>query len=128
MAKRLAGSTRKLSLDGIEYGVAADSDVPSQLSSYNKEVTPTSGLPMVQMIKQIPFKGPFEILADGAEKEQLKSQAASLENLTCIYVDAAGNEYSCEGTIMLGEGNSKENKVPVTVYPADDRDWTYMEA
>jgi len=125
MPKQFSGSTRILSLDGVEYGVAADADVSSTLAKWEKEVMMTSGLPMVKLTTVNQKKTGFDVLANGDEKEELRALSESREEIKVIYTDAADNEYHCQATITLEESTSQDNKVPVNVMPLNGN-WTYI--
>ena len=129
MAKRFSGSTRSLSIEGIEFGVAADADINSILSKWEKEVLMSSGSPMVKLTTVNQSKKGFDVLADAEEKEQLKAFSESFDDLKIVYKDAAGNEFHCQATISLGESTSQDNKVPVDVYPIKGNPpWTVVYA
>ena len=124
-AKQISGSTRKLSLNGVTYGVAADADISSKLSKFAKEVMQTSGEPMIKYTLQNQEKTGFDVLANGDQKEELQEFAESFDLITVVYADRAGNEYHCKGTIMVGDSTSQDNKVPISVFPIDGN-WTYI--
>lgn len=125
MSKQFSGSTRTISFKGVAYGIAADADITSTLSKWEKEVMMTSGKPMIKRTLVNQAKKGIDVLANGDEKEELKDLADSTDSIKVVVTDAAGNEYHCSATIMLGESTSQDNKVPVEVYPLDG-DWTFV--
>lgn len=127
---RRAGSTRSLSIDGVPFPVKADSDIGEALSQYTKETIMTSGDPMIKVTLKNRTRGPFNLVCDAEQKEQLVSMCDSLDvDLKFIYQNAAGDQYHCVGTFDMNDNaQTMENTVPVTIHPIEGNDWQVVKA
>lgn len=117
-----AGSLRKMVINGISYDVAADADISHVFTTFEVSRVPSSGVSMKKMVKRVPTAENFVLLTSGSEREQLKEFSEQIADVPITYTDAAGNEYTCEGSFNIDNNTTQENRTTIIVQP--DLDWT----
>lgn len=125
--KRIAGSPNTFAINGIAYGCAADADIGSKLSRFEKENIMNSGLPMQKRILIDRTKGPFKLIVDDDEAAQIAVECDSTDMKKFLYTNAAGVQYHCKGDFSMGEYMSAENSLEVTVSPLETNDWQMVK-
>jgi len=125
MAKDISGSLRKVTLDGVTYNVAADVSVTEVGSKFENSNVPHSGGNMRKMVKRSENREGIDLLANSAEKEQLKSLADQLDDFPMSYETAAGDVYRTTGRIEFESRTTDENRATIQMLPADE--WTLFE-
>ena len=122
MANDVAGSNRKLTIDGISYRVAADANFSETFTKFENDVIATSGSGMKKKTKRIQRVEGVVLLTNAAERIELEAAAESIDDLKLSYQNAAGDEYKSEGTIEIEGNETEENRTSVTLLPTGD--WT----
>jgi len=122
MAKNVAGSNRKFTINGIPFNIAADANITETISQFENSMIATSGQAMRKMMKRIQVREGIVLVTNSAEREQLISFAESTDDLLISYQIAAGDVYSCEGTIEIENNETEENRTTCQVHPRDG--WT----
>lgn len=115
-----AGSNRSLQIEGIPFRIAADANLSKILTKYENSMIPTSGISMRKVIRRTTALEGLIIIANGAEQENLKSFAESLNDLQINYTTAGCDTYRTVGTISIDAAETEENRVNTTVHPRDD--------
>ena len=121
-AKKVAGSIRKFTIEGISFDVAADSTFSETFTTYENAMVATSGKGMRKMTKRIPAVEGVVLITDADERLVLKDFAEGLDNIKITYQNAAQDSYRCEGTIEFENNETEENRTSCTIQPAGD--WT----
>lgn len=118
----MSGSIRQLSLNKINYRVAADSDLSRTTGKFAKEIQATSGSPNVKLTKQIEMVEGVDIIVDGADRENLRDLANRIDFFDMAYVDSDGNAYTSSGAITITADGTADAKMTITLLPVAD--WT----
>ena len=121
-SKKIAGSLRKLTIEGISFDVAADADFSEIFTQFENAMVPTSGGAMRKMTKRIVAVEGVVLITDADERLVLKDFAEGLDNVKITYTNAAEDSYRCEGTIEIENNSTEENRTSCTIQPVGD--WT----
>ena len=119
-AKKIGGSLRKLTIEGISFDVAADADFTEIFTNYENAMIPTSGGAMRKMTKRIPAVEGVVLITDADERLVLKDFAEGLTLVKTTYTNAATDSYRCEGTIEIESNTTDENRTTCTIQPVGD--------
>jgi hypothetical protein len=119
MARDIAGSLRKFTIEGQSFRVAADANVTETITQFENSMVATSGEAMRKMTKRVPMREGIVLLVNADEREDLIAFAESLDDLKISYSNAAGDEYKCEGTIEIENSETEENRLTCQVHPRD---------
>ncbi len=122
MARKIAGSNRKFTIEGITYNIAADANFTETFAEYENSMIASSGGAMRKMIKRVPTREGIVLLTEALEREQLKSFAEQLDDLKFSYTNAAGDTYRAEGTIEVENNETEENRTTIQAIPRNG--WT----
>lgn len=122
MARKIAGSNRKLTIEGVSYDVAADSNFSEMISSFENSMIPTSGKNMRKMMKRVNTREGVVLITDADERIALKSISESVDDIKLSYTNAAGDEFKAEGTIEVEANETEENRTNCILLPRGD--WT----
>jgi hypothetical protein len=125
MAKKVAGSNKSFTVDGITFDVMADANITEVFTGFENSMIPTSGKHMYKKVKRVEIREGIVLATDAAEREQLKSFAESLDILQLQYVNAAGDNFQCEGAIEVENNETEENRTTVQGLPQGT--WTLFE-
>lgn len=118
----VAGTIRKLSIEGISFRVAGDANLTETFTQFENSMIASSGRAMRKMLKRIPQVEGVTLLTNAAERDTLKSFAEDLNDLKISYTNAAGDTYRCQGTIEITSNETEENRTTVVILPRED--WT----
>jgi len=121
-AKKIGGSVRKLTIEGISFDVAADANFTEIFTNYENSMIATSGGAMRKMLKRIPSVEGVVLVTDSDERLVLKAFAEGLDLVKITYTNAAKDSYRCEGTIEIENNETEENRTSTTIQPVGD--WT----
>jgi hypothetical protein len=122
MANRIAGSNRKLTIEGVSYEIAADANFSEMISSFENSMIPTSGSNMRKMIKRVNTVEGVVLVTDADERIALKSVADSIDDVKLSYTNAAGDTYKATGAIEVETNETEENRTNCILLPRGD--WT----
>lgn len=115
--KDLAGSIRKVTLDGVTYDAMGDSNVGETGGPWENDGVATSGRNIRKMTKRVDLRDGLVLAANGAEFEQLKELAARTDDFTMSYTTASGDVYRAMGWIEVEKRETEENRVTVKMFP-----------
>jgi hypothetical protein len=121
-ARRIAGSIRKVSLNGTVFDVMADSNTSMPPSSWENSNIPTSGSNMRKMVRRSQDVEGLVLACTVDDLAALKLIADSLDNITMAVTNAAGDTLRAEGTINMESHESEENRTAVQLLPVGE--WT----
>jgi hypothetical protein len=121
----VAGTPRKLLLDGESFDLIADADFTLVGSKYEKESIQTSGDPIVKTKKRSEDVE-AEIGCNSKKFESLKEKANSLSDLTVSFTLADGSSYKGKGQIHMDTWSAQDNKIKIKIVPTSDG-WTFFE-
>ena len=116
MPKKVAGSIRKITLDGITFDAFGSTNIKATPSEYSNEAIATSGDNLRKMVKRATVREGVDIKADGAELEILRALADALDDFSMSYTTAAGDVYRASGWIELESHETEEAKATVKMF------------
>ena len=115
----IAGSIRKLTLDGISFDVMADANFNKTGSSTENDRIPTSGKSFKKMTKRVQKVESVVIKVNTDEDEILEGLADRLEDFPMSYTKADGSVYRATGSIEYESSETMENRGTVQLHPSD---------
>lgn len=115
----LAGTLRKVTLDGVTFDVFADTNISAIPSRYENTSVPTSGRNMRKMMRRAENRESVTLVANGAEQEALKVLADRLDDFPMSYENAAGDVFRTVGWIHFETHESEENRATIQLCPRD---------
>jgi len=117
----VSGSILKVLINGLSFNAAADANV-AKTPTVEKEAMPHSGGNMIKVTAMSGNVEALKLLCTSTEYEVLEAIAESNSFVPMSYTMADGSVWRTNGTIMLGNYESEENSVEVTMMPAS-RKW-----
>lgn len=122
MAKDISGTLLKVTLDGITFDVAADTNVTETGSGVENEGVPSSGRNMRKMTKRVQTREGITLLANGDERELLQSLSERRADFPMSYTTAAGDVYRAQGWIEFENRETEENRATIQMHPRNGWD------
>lgn len=113
----IAGSIRKLILDGITFDVPADANISEVGGGFESESIPTSGRNMHKMTRRPENRESVVVMANGAERDLLKTLSERTDDFTMSYTTAGGDVYRCSGWIEFEARETEENRATIQLHP-----------
>ena len=113
----LAGSIRKLTLDGVTYDVMHDSNIKEVGSAYENSAIPTSGNHMRKMAKRVEMRESVIVAAGGADRDALRALADRTTDFPISYMTAAGDVFRTTGFIEFVARETEENRAELKLIP-----------
>ncbi len=117
-----SGSPRKLTLDGVTFGVAGDADITINLSKYTTEGIASSGAPMYKKTKRVPTIDTIAVLADSQEQQVLRELAERITTFPMSLTLADNSVYRNTGQINFENVTTADNRATIQLIP--ENDWT----
>ncbi len=117
MANDVAGSIRKLTLDGIPFDVNADANISEVGSKFENSILPTSGRGMRKMMKRTEDREGVVVACNGDERDILRELADRPTDFPLSYETAAGDVYRTTGFIEFENRETEENKASLKLFP-----------
>ena len=114
---RTSGTPRKVTIDGLTYDVAADTNITLNLSPYETEGVPSSGRTMYKMTVRNPTAEGITIIADPSEQEVLRETAERMESFPISVTLADNSVYRTTGRINFENVETESNKATVIIIP-----------
>jgi hypothetical protein len=124
VAKNVSGSNRKFTVQGIPFNVAADANISETITAFENSMIASSGQGMRKMMKRIPVREGIVLLTNSAERELLIGFSEGVDDLQISYQNAAGDVFSCEGSLEIENNETEENRTSCQVQPRDG--WTAL--
>lgn len=122
MAKNIAGSIRKLTLDGTSFDVMADTNITEVGSQFENDAVPTSGANMRKMTRRAENREGIVVACNGAERDLLKGLSERSTDFPMSYETAAGDVFRSTGWIEFENRETEENRGAVKMFPRSK--WT----
>lgn len=113
----VAGSAKKLTLDGTTFRLPADADINTKFGDFESEVIPTSGEALRKMTKRPQMADGVDVIVDASEKELLIALSERTDAYTISYKDAANVLYTSKGGISIDDSSSQDGKVTIKILP-----------
>ena len=111
------GTLRGIVIDGLTYRVSGDINVTLNLSEYENENIPTSGLSVHKKTLRSPDAEGVIVIANPIEQETLRSQAARLEAFPMSALMADGSVWRTTGNINFENVETQENRATIKIMP-----------
>lgn len=122
MSKDIAGSLRKVTLDGITFDAFGDANVKEVGSGWENDAVPTSGRNIKKMTKRAEKREGIVLACNGAEREMLQELAERTSDFPMSYETASGDVFRCIGWIEFESRETEENRATVQLHPRDKWD------
>jgi hypothetical protein len=122
MSGDVVGSVLEVSVEGIPYRAAADTNITHILTKFENSKIPTSGKGMRKMVKRIPAMEGVTLITNPDEAATLKSFAEDPEDIKFSVTLADGTIYKGEGAMEVENRETEEGRTTVQFLPNDD--WT----
>lgn len=117
MGKKVAGSIRKVTLDGVTYDVAGDANIDEVGSAYENDVVVTSGNNLRKMNRRAQTREGVVLICDGAERDALKDLAERTDDFMMSYTTASGDVYKALGWIEFEKRETEEYRCSIKMIP-----------
>jgi hypothetical protein len=125
MAEDIAGTLRKLQLDGTPFNLPADIDVAEAVGQETEGQAHTGGTMYIVKLKVAMREG-FVISCNDDDWEVVQALAARAKNaeppFPCSYTNAAGSSYTADCHLNIEQRQTAENKATIALIP--DGDWS----
>lgn len=122
----VAGTIRKLMVNGISFDVMADADITEVGSQYLNESIPSSGRNMRKMTKRPQTREGLVIACNPAEQAILKGFADDIATIPLSYTRADGSKFRAPGWIEFESVTTMENRGTIKLY--EQTDWELFVA
>ena len=124
MSKDIAGTIRKVTIEGITFRVPADVNATFTITNYETTMDPTSGRGMKKMVKRTPAVEGLVLVVNADEAESLRAFATdtSKESLKFSIETIGGATYKSEGGLELENLETESNRLACQMLPNED--WT----
>ena len=113
----VAGTIRKVVLDGVTFDVPLDINITEIGSAYENDSIPTSGRNMRKMTKRSETREGVVLMANGAERAVIRELADRTTDFTLAYETAGGDSYKAQGWIEFENRETEENRATVKLFP-----------
>lgn len=114
---RVAGSIRKLTIEGIPFDVAADGNLSDMMNEFENSAIPTSGIAMPKKVKRVAMIEGVVLITDGGSKDVLVSYADGLAELKFSIEYASGDIKKAQGIFNIESDESEENRTTIAIHP-----------
>lgn len=117
MAKDTVGSILKVTLDGVTYKAAADSDLAQMNGKFTNEAVVTSGGNMQKKTKRAETVESVDLVTNVLEHEQIVALSQRTAFFPMSYVTADGSVYRATGFIDLERRQTADGKTTIKMIP-----------
>ena len=111
------GTLRGVIFDGLTFRVPADINISLNLSEYENENIPTSGLSVQKKTLRSPDGEGVVLIANPIEQESLRDLAGRLEAFPISAELADGSVWRTTGTINFENVETQENRATIRIMP-----------
>jgi hypothetical protein len=126
MAKRIVGTPRKFTINGISFDVDAEASISWSATIWENSMLPTSGKGIMKKVKRIPSMESVTLVVSMEEVDMIRVMSDELKEHKFGVVFADGSEAKAEGAIVPEQYESGEGKFTIQVQPSGD--WTIIPA
>ncbi len=113
----VAGSVKKLTLDGTTFRLAADAEINTKFGAFESETIPTSGEDMRKMTRRSQMADGVDVTVDAVEKELLIALSERTDAYALSYKDASGVLHTSKGGISIDDSSTQDGKVTIKILP-----------
>lgn len=113
----VAGSIRKVTLDGTTFDVMADANITETGSAWQNEAIPTSGRNLKKMTRRPENREGVVLACNGTERELIKELAERTTDFPMSYETAAGDVYRASGWIEFENRETEESRATIQMHP-----------
>jgi hypothetical protein len=117
-----SGTVRSVTLGGLPYNVAADTNISVTMTVWENSRIPHSGGSARKMLKRTPTAESVVLILDGSDRENLRLTAEAQTDTTIAFETLAGDSYQATGSIEVENWETEDNRVTCILQPADE--WT----
>lgn len=114
---RVAGSVRKLTIEGIPFDVAADGNLSDLMNEFENSVIPTSGIGMIKKLKRTATIEGVVLVTDGGSKDALVSYADGLTEVKFSIEYQSQDVKKAQGIFNIESDESEENRTTISIFP-----------
>ena len=112
-----SGTLRGMNFDGLELRVPADINITLNLSEYENENIPTTGLSVPKKTLRSPDAEGVVLIVNPIEQETLRELAARLQAFPMSAELADGSVWRTTGNINFENVETQENRATVKIMP-----------
>lgn len=113
----VAGSIRKVVLDGITFDVPGDANISEIGGAFENESIPSSGRNMKKMTRRSENREGVVVFANGTERELLKALSERIPDFTISYETTGGDVFRCTGWIEFENRETEELRATIQLHP-----------
>lgn len=121
-AKNVHGSIRKVTIGGIAFNAAADTNLTMPVSEWETTLIPTAGAPARKMVRRALAVEGLVLITNTDERVLLKALAESLDDVSLAVTNQAGDTMRATGSINIESHETEEGRTTVHLLPVSD--WT----
>ena len=118
----VAGSNRQLTLNGVDFIIAADANFSEMGSSVEVDRIPTSGPSVKKITKRVQTVESVVVIADAETSELLRTLDESIPDIPMSYQLANGEVITAVGNIVYENRETEENRASLKLQARDG--WT----
>lgn len=115
----IAGSIRKVTLDGITFDALGDANIKEVGSKWENTSIVTSGRNVRKMMKRSEDREGITLAANGVERDMLKDLAERTTDFPMSYTTASGDTYKASGWIEFESRETETNTATIKMIPRD---------
>ena len=112
-----SGTLRGVVLDGLTYRVPGDINITLNLSEYENENIPTSGLSVQKKTLRSPDAEGVVLIANPIEQETLRDLAGRIEASPMSALMSDGSVWRTTGNINFENVETQENRATIRIMP-----------
>lgn len=124
MAKRVTGSLRKVTINGITFDAAADTNFSFTPTNFENSVIATTGSGMVKKMKRVPVIESLPLVVDGEKLAQLVSLDGAQNEYKFSITLQSGTELKGKGVFQSESYENEEGRYNIQIHPTGD--WTII--
>lgn len=113
----VTGSIRKLTLDGLPFNVAPDTNISEIGSAYENSAVAGSSFNIKKMMKRSETRENVVLLTDSEEREALRELADRTEDFPISYETAEGSTFRTDGWIDFENRETEESRSTIKLFP-----------
>ncbi len=113
----VAGTIKKVTLDGVTYDVPADIDVTEMGSGFENSMIPTSGRNILKQVTRAEIREGVVLIANDQEMDVLTALAEQQIPFPMSYQTAGGSIKRATGWIEFTNRTTAENRATLILLP-----------
>ncbi len=113
----VAGTIKKVTLDGVTYDVPADINISEMGSGFENSLIATSGQNVLKQVKRAEIREGVVIIANDQEMDVLTALAEQQASFPMSYQLINGTVKRATGWIEFANRETEENRAAITLLP-----------